>query len=88
MKLSGVSVSGLNLVEHSYDIQDLIDGRVDIMSGYSTNDPFLPWIKPVFPIDSLTLRALGIDFFGDNLFTTEQEINYHPNEQRRLGKRV
>lgn len=77
LKLSGVAIDSLNLVEHSYDIQDLIDSRIDVMSGSSTIDPFF-LDQAGFPYRLFTPRALGIDFFGDNLFTTEQEINYHP----------
>jgi len=54
------------------------------MSAYSTDEPFL--LHQV-GVDLLTFtpRAGGIDFYGDNLFTTEQQLRDHP--QRTLAFR-
>jgi|TARA_B100000315_G_scaffold221512_1_gene224932 ABC-type nitrate/sulfonate/bicarbonate transport system substrate-binding protein len=63
--------------KHSYQFEELIDGRVDAMFAYLSNEP--QWYrrrgKEVNIIDP---RDYGIDFYGDNLFTGEQEIKDHP----------
>ena len=57
-------------VPSSFDIADLTAGRVAAMSGYSTDEPFL-LRQAGFPYVQFTPSAVGIDFYGDTLFTTE-----------------
>ncbi|MES2898478.1 MAG: EAL domain-containing protein, partial [Pseudomonadota bacterium] len=77
LKKEGVPVSSLIRVEHTYDIDDLVKGRVDAFSAYATNEPdYLDRIG--FKYDVYSPRAAGIDFYGDNLFTSENEIARHP----------
>src|SRR5262249_7031250 len=66
----GIDPAKLHIVPHSFDVNDLISGRVAAMSGYSTDEPFT--LRQA-GVDFLTFspRAGGIDFYGDNLFTTE-----------------
>jgi len=60
-------------VTHSFDPADLITGKVDAISGYSTDEPYV--LKQAgFAFASFTPRSSGIDFYGDTLFTTEQAI--------------
>lgn len=63
---------------HSFGYQDLVSGRVDAMSAYIT-DEIYPLKKLGFPYLLLNPRSAGVDFYGDNLFTTEQEIQAHPD---------
>ncbi|MET3130401.1 diguanylate cyclase (GGDEF)-like protein/PAS domain S-box-containing protein [Oxalobacteraceae bacterium GrIS 1.11] len=77
LKKEGVPLSKLIRVEHSYNPEDLINGKVEAISAYSTNEPdYLD--RAGFPYMLFTPRAAGIDFYGDNLFTNEQEVNAHP----------
>lgn len=62
---------------HSFDIKDLLEGRTDAMSAYLTNEPFF-LRRQGFSYQSLTPRASGIDFYGDNLFTSQREIDRNP----------
>ena len=50
-----------------------LGGKVDGMSAYGTDEPFNLRQRNV-PFLQFTPRAGGIDFYGDNLFTTEREI--------------
>lgn len=67
----------LNIVPHSFSSEELILGRVDAMSGYSTSETF-DLDKSYLPYVVLSPRAAGIDFYGDNLFTSEAEIRKYP----------
>jgi hypothetical protein len=67
----------LQRVEHSFNPQDLISGKVEAMAIYTTNEPDT-FDRLGFPYDIYSPRAVGIDFYGDNLFTSEQEIANHP----------
>jgi len=77
----GVPPSSFTRVAHSFDPQDLISGKVEAMSIYTTNEPDT-FDRLGFPYDIYSPRAVGIDFYGDNLFTSEQEIADHPARVR------
>nr|WP_229223825.1 EAL domain-containing protein [Duganella sp. sic0402] len=77
----GVPTNGFQRVEHSFNPQDLISGKVDAMAIYSTNEPDT-FDRLGFPYDIYSPRAVGIDFYGDNLFTSERELASHPARVR------
>lgn len=67
----------MQVIPHSFNTRDLIDGRVDGMTAYSTNELY-ELDQAGFAYQLYSPRAVGIDFYGDNLFTTEQQIKDHP----------
>lgn len=67
--------------QHSFDPADLISGKVDAVSAYSTDEPFL-LDKAGFKYSLFTPRSSAIDFYGDTLFTTEQTIRANPKGVR------
>ena len=73
----GVDMKKMVQVPHTFDPLSLMLGEVDAMSAYSTDEPFF---LEQYNIDYLMFnpRASGIDFYGDTLFTTEQEVKNHP----------
>ncbi|WP_229207748.1 MULTISPECIES: EAL domain-containing protein [unclassified Duganella] len=77
----GLPPSSFQRVEHSFNPEDLIHGKVDAMAVYTTNEPDT-FDRLGFPYDIYSPRAVGIDFYGDNLFTSEQEIANHPARVR------
>ncbi|WP_412479817.1 diguanylate cyclase domain-containing protein [Azonexus sp. IMCC34839] len=81
LKQEGISADRLKQIPHSFQPQDLIDGRVDAISAYVTNEPYyLDRARLDYQI--YTPRSGGIDFYGDNLFTTESELKVHPERAR------
>ncbi len=77
LKAEGIPLARITRVEHTYDTRDLIEGRVDAIAGYIINQPY-DLDRARFPYDIYTPRSAGIDFYGDNLFTTEAELQAHP----------
>jgi diguanylate cyclase (GGDEF)-like protein/PAS domain S-box-containing protein len=77
----GVPIGSIQRVAPSFDPHDLIEGRVDAMAVYTTNEPDM-FDRVGFPYDIYSPRAVGIDFYGDNLFTSEREIASHPERVR------
>jgi diguanylate cyclase (GGDEF)-like protein/PAS domain S-box-containing protein len=73
-----VPVEDLQLVPHSYSVRDLMDGRVAAMSAYASNETYA-FERAGIPYRIYTPRSAGIDFYGDNLFTSEAEIHDHPD---------
>jgi PAS domain S-box-containing protein len=65
------------LIKQTNDLQGLIDGRLDAIAGYSTDQPFY-YHSREFPIRVLYPIRYGVDFYGDNLFTSQQELELHP----------
>ena len=81
LKKEGVPLSSMLRIEHSFNPDDLVRGKVEAYSAYSTNEPrYLD--KLGFAYDVYSPRAAGIDFYGDNLFTSEREIAVHPDRVR------
>ncbi|WP_143483788.1 diguanylate cyclase domain-containing protein [Hydrogenovibrio sp. SC-1] len=76
-KSEGVDIDQLNLVKHSHNTQDLIDGKVQAMSIYTTDETYDFESKG---IDYQLFRPImsGIDFYGDNLFTTQDMVDRNP----------
>ncbi|MEG1115093.1 MAG: ABC transporter substrate-binding protein, partial [Janthinobacterium sp.] len=66
----GVAPQQMRHLPPSYRVEDLIDGKVDAIAAYSTNEPdYLD--RAGFSYYQFTPRTAGIDFYGDNLFTSE-----------------
>lgn len=77
LKRVGVPKDRLYIQKHSFNPDDLMQGRTDAISAYVTNERFF-LEKANFSYHTYTPRSVGIDFYGDNLFTSEMEIENHP----------
>ncbi|PIE71485.1 MAG: hypothetical protein CSA22_02975 [Deltaproteobacteria bacterium] len=73
----GISIDKIIRIENAYNLQDLIDGRIDAFNAYVTNEP---WYLEQQGIQPGIIRPVsyGVDFYSDCLFTTESEIRDHP----------
>jgi len=80
-KYEGVDLTRLRIRPHTFNHRDLIEGRVDAMSAYGTDEPYTLKREGV-EFHAFTARSGGIDFYGDNLYTTENEIRHHPDRVR------
>ena len=77
LKQAGIPLERITRIEPSFNLQDLIDGKVDVISAYDTKESY-DLNRAGFAYHSYTPRSVGIDFYGDNLFTTEQELKSNP----------
>ncbi len=73
LQREGLSRQRIIPVPHSFVIDDLVKGKVDALSGYSTDEPFLLKQQRV-RYNIFSPRSSGIDFYGDALFTSEQML--------------
>jgi len=73
----GVAITDLNLSEPRWSLDDLISGEVDAIAAYVSSQPYN--LKEQ-SISSTLISPItyGIDFYGDNLFTSEHEITEYP----------
>jgi diguanylate cyclase (GGDEF)-like protein len=73
LQREGLPPSRIVQVQHSFNAEDLIKGRVEAVSGYSTDEPF-ELRRAGLAYSVFSPRASGIDFYGDSLFTTEAQV--------------
>lgn len=77
-RCEGFNRNAFTFREHSFNTRDLIDRKVDAMSVYITDEPF-ELMQAGLDYQLFTPRSCAIDFYGDNLFTTEQVITRNPS---------
>jgi diguanylate cyclase (GGDEF)-like protein len=77
LRRQGVTADRFTPLPHEQSVQPLIEGKVDAMTSYVTVEPYL-LEQAGFAFRALKPISAGIDFYGDNLFTTEREIRQHP----------
>ena len=78
LKREGVDYAALPRVAHEGNPRDLLAGRADAMVAYSTNEPFvLEQLGASYR--TFSPGDYGIDFYGDNLCTSEAEVKAHPD---------
>lgn len=78
-------INGNNLVrqKHSFDYNDLIEGNTDAMACYLSNEIF-HLAKKKIPYQIFNPKDYGYDFYGDILFTSENEIVSNPERVRQF----
>ena len=78
LKREGIDYQTMLRVPHEGNPRDLLAGRADAMIAYSTNEPFvLEQLGAAYR--TFAPAASGIDFYGDNLCTSEAEVKAHPD---------
>ncbi|MGB5422605.1 MAG: ABC transporter substrate-binding protein, partial [Desulfobacterales bacterium] len=73
----------LSLIPQTYNHEKLITGDIDAMATYLSNEPFKLKSKGV-AVNVIDPRSYGIDFYGDNLFTTEKEVDQQPDRVKKM----
>jgi polar amino acid transport system substrate-binding protein len=78
-----VSFDDMIVQKHSFDLNDLITKKTDVMTSYISNEPFRLKQKGIkYKIFSPT--DYGFDFYSDYLFTSKKELNQHPKRVKRF----
>ncbi len=75
----GLDPSRVEIVPHSWNLDDLVEGRVDAMAAYATLQPAELLARGVEPA-LLRSGDYGVDFYGDTLFTTERLVEARPEQ--------
>ena len=78
-------INGNNFVrqKHSFNYNDLIEGNTDAMACYLSNELF-HLAKNNIPYQIFNPKDYGYDFYGDILFTSENEIVSNPERVRKF----
>ncbi|WP_347986178.1 ABC transporter substrate-binding protein [Methylomonas sp. AM2-LC] len=65
--------------------KDFIEGKVDVVVAYTTTEPFLLKVRGI-DVNIINPQNYGIDFYGDNLFTTQKELFEHPERVAKISR--
>jgi two-component system sensor histidine kinase EvgS len=65
--------------------KDFADGKIDVVSAYITSQPYLLKEQGI-DINIINPQNYGIDFYGDNLFTTQKEYAEHPDRVAKVSR--
>ncbi len=67
--------------KHTFNLEELIDGKVDLYAAYSSNEPFV-LKKRKIPFIVFSPKDEGFDFYSDLLFTNEHEVIKYPQKTK------
>lgn len=88
LKAEGISSDKIPLKdkEYSFDLKDLSDKKYDIIPGYSGGVIDYYSNKNKIALKEIKGLDYGIDFYGDSLFTNQENINNNPKEVEKFRK--
>jgi diguanylate cyclase (GGDEF)-like protein len=72
-----VAIDRLQLVQHDYTVDTLVQGRVDALAGYETDESYYLQQSGT-RYRQFSPRSSGVDFYGDTLFTTRATVARQP----------
>ena len=72
----GLPADSLSIVPHNWGLDDLAKGAIDGQTAYITNEPYVLRQRGIETSIIMPINY-GIDFYGDCLFTTENEVRLH-----------
>ncbi len=78
MNSKGVSMNDMIVQKHSFNVNDLINHKTDLMASYTSNEPYLLKQKNV-KYKIFNPKDYGFDLYSDILFTSLTEVKDHPN---------
>ncbi len=77
LKAEGIAPSSVRIVTPPWDLEELLQGRVEVLSAYATDEPDTLRRRGA-EINFLRPTDYGVDFYGDLLFTTRAFAEAHP----------
>ncbi|WP_067981828.1 ABC transporter substrate-binding protein [Neptuniibacter pectenicola] len=75
---AGITASNFIQQEHSYNVQDLIDGKTDAMASYVSNEPFQLEQQGI-EFNIIHPKDYGFDMYSDILFTSREYVEQNPD---------
>ncbi|WP_321470022.1 ABC transporter substrate-binding protein [Halarcobacter sp.] len=79
----GLELEDINFQKHSFNLDDLINGKTDAMGCYLSNEPYLLEKKGI-KYNVLNPSDYGFDFYGGIFFTSEDELMNHSKRVRKI----
>ena len=82
---NGIKLKDIQIVPQSFDINDLIGKKVDIISAFSSDEPYTLKEKGL-DYRIWDPKNYGFDFYDGILFTSSKELKKHPNIVKNFTK--
>lgn len=73
----GANLNNIKFIDHSFDINDLLNGKIDAYTGYLSNEPYL-LDKQNIKYNIINPSDYLFDFFDGILYTSEKEFLNNP----------
>ena len=73
----GITLNDVQVLDHSFNIDDLINKKTDLMLSYTTNEPFLLKEKG-YESQIFHPKDYGFDFYEELIFTTKEFAQNNP----------
>jgi diguanylate cyclase (GGDEF)-like protein len=90
LRLAGVDLNKIRMVPHTGDVRDMAADNpsgIDATTAYTSTEPYYA-IRANIPVRIFDPRDIGIDFYGDTLFTTDGFAAERPDDVRAMKKAV
>lgn len=76
-------IGSIEATPMSFRHQDLLEDKIDAFTAYITDQPY--WFQERgIEVNIIDPRNYGIDYYGDNFYTTEEELESHPQRVRAM----
>ena len=82
---SGMTASDVKEIPIQYDMVPFVNGQIDVLPGYVTNQPITLLSKGV-QTNVITAASQGLSYYGNIFFTTETKIKEHPEQVARMTR--
>lgn len=76
-KNEGLAADAVKTIPYEFSPEKMVSGEIAGMGAYSINEPFSLQERGI-PHRLIQPRDYGVDFYGDCLYTTDQEIKQNP----------
>ena len=74
-----VDKDSLHYIRHNFDINSLISGKIDLYTGYISNEPYILQEKGI-EYKLFYPQEYGFDFYEDILFTSQKNVKKDPHQ--------
>lgn len=77
MSKLGIDRKKIKEVDIGYDAKELMDGKVDISTGWITNEPQLV-LTAGYPVNTFLMADYGVNMYADTIVTSDKMIEENP----------
>lgn len=85
IKSSNIDERNIEFKKHTFDLEELINGKIDLYAGYISNEPYLLKEKGI-KYKLFSPKDKGFDFYSDILFTSHENVQKNPQSVDAFNK--
>ena len=82
---NNMTSSDVKEVPIQYDMSPFVNGQIDVLPGYVTNQPITLLSKDI-QTNVITAASQGLSYYGNIFFTTEAKIEENPEQVARMAR--